>query len=387
MNLLTLCFILTAAGARAQFAPAPGLQVPGAPKELLDILGQLITPPSVGPDRETHRPPGYPDDRRPPRDRYPYPDDGRGPRRPYPDPGGHREDCPPGDHRHDPYPDDRRRDDGRWERPNPGYGRGYALEEFRRFESEVIHWNDRYRGAPSGSWEERHADQRRREAMADALSALRAGDLAGEDPARLEGFAREMAQKYRSAPSGSLLEQLYNEARRAAWEALRQSVERDLRRTRDWREALREADRYDQLYRSAPSGSLEEQAYDSLRRVAWEQAQASLDQELSRPTDDFRGLERLAGEFDAGYRSASSGSRRESFYNGARRTAYDAAFGAFERWLGYSGSYERELWQLEREYDSKYRSASSGSLAESYFRRVRDAARSRLDHQRGGGRW
>lgn len=260
----------------------------------------------------------------------------------------------------------------------PAYGR--ALEEFYFVEEELLRWDREYRAAPSGSWREREADARRREAYDRGLRLVSdPGALRGSGPAELERFALEMTRKYQAAPSGSLAEALYNSARRSAWQAFEEETADDLRRGGGWDRLVRDAEEFDSRYQRASSGSLEEAAFQRLRRTAWDEAYAALERDLRYGRSDFREAEPLAEDFSRQYQSASSGSLRESFFNRARRLAFDGAFDAFQRDL-YRLS-PHELDSLEREYDSRYQRASSGSLAESYFRRVRDLIRSRIGYR------
>ncbi len=73
--------------------------------------------------------------------------------------------------------------------------------------------------------------------------------------------------------------------------------------------------------------------------------------------------------FDSEYQAARSGSRKEAFYNRARRVAFEAATRAFERDIERRHG-EGVLTRLFDEYTSKERAAPSGSPKESYYRGI-----------------
>lgn len=368
---LSLVVVALASSAASAQEPAP-FQPASAGSIFAEAVGALKQqglPPPPGERRELPPPPGQgrglPP---PPGDRggnLPPPPRRRDDRLPPPPSDGRGHDG----HNHDSW--DRRGYDrrGEWSRRSDTPFRAFerAEDDLRRAEAE-------YRSAPGGSWQEQRADRDRRDAYERGVAAARAISQTRVNPESLERFARDCDSKYRSAPGGSLSERMYDSARRDAWTAVDGAWRWELDDERFYEEVIRLGERFDAAYRSAPGGSVAERTYDSLRSYAWTRAAAALDLELSRPTDDFRTFERLGEEFQSAYRAAPGGSRKESFYDRARRRAFTAAAEAFGRYARYADRWE--LRNLENEYDGKYRAAPGGSPAESYYRRVRDEARS-----------
>ncbi len=278
---------------------------------------------------------------------------------------------------------------GEYPTPPPECGSsypGYAIQQFQDLELRMLDWNARYSRAPSGSFEERDADFRRREAGDSALQVLRSGYGLGDYPlATLERFATELGDKYSRAPSGSYIETIYNSGRRLAWDAYQAKGERNLScYGLAWESARDGALYFDQLYNRAPSGSLSESAYRSLRLTAWNRATALLNEWFRYSnTQDFRSLDRLAQEFHSLYNQASSGSQRETFYNSARRIAWDTGLEQARRNFPYLST--QELSSIQVEFNSCYQRSPSGSLQENFCRNVRDLAQQELQRRGGGG--
>jgi hypothetical protein len=207
----------------------------------------------------------------------------------------------------------------------PGSGgytnRSYFIEEFYRIERTFISADRTYREAPGGSYTESSADYDRRTAYNNGLALLtRIGEVNDTDSQALERFAKDMNDKYQRAPSNSLLESLYDQARRAAWPEVVQRTEAELRNS-DWRTIVDEAAQFDKRYQAAPSNSLEESTYNQLRSYAWPLAADYVSRDVSR--QDYGTLRRLEAEFDNGYRAAPSNSASETFYRRALQSVRD----------------------------------------------------------------
>lgn len=270
--------------------------------------------------------------------------------------------------------------------PNPqqcgGWGGDqYVLEPYYRAEHDMLYWNQVYQNAPSGSWEERDADLRRRQAGDQALQAISYGSLGQLSEYSVHQFGLENDQKFNAAPSGSMTEGFYRSARQLVWPAYVNNVRNTLVCFGlDWRSVINKGLELDQLYQAAPSGSMKEGAYRQAEQMTWAQANEVLYRDLSWGRYDFRGLEALGAEFQAGYAAATSGSMKEGFYDRARRTAYDSAYQTLSREI-YSYSIQ-QLYGMEQEYNSRFQSAPSGSVQEAYYRRVRDLARQIINSHR-----
>lgn len=131
-----------------------------------------------------------------------------------------------------------------------------------------------------------------------------------------------------------------------------------------------EFERADAQYRSAPSGSYQEQSADRLRR---EQAQYA--QNIIRAPDAFVGIyaqenESLFSEFNSAFQSASSGSLKESIFDVARRAAGEGlkinAVYEIQNAYDYQDALQRTLIANQR-----FQSAASNSIIESVYDSVR----------------
>ncbi|MBI5201554.1 MAG: hypothetical protein HY925_08225 [Elusimicrobia bacterium] len=258
-------------------------------------------------------------------DQLPPPPGGIPPFPPPPGQGGRLP--PPPDDRRGPPPDRDRRDrdgrgrDGSLPMP-PGYrpDAGFYFDRIRDLERNFERADADYRSASSNSWAEQRADRERREAASMALS-----------------FAREMR--------GSRV---------------------------DFKELETFFLEYDAQYRSAPSNSFREEHYGQMRDAGYDAALAGLDEELSSGYADYRAIDRWGDQYDAQFRSMPSNSKRETFYDEARRKAYPAAERELRRYASRASRFD--LRRIGDEYDAKYRSAPSNSLRESHYRQMRDIA-------------
>jgi hypothetical protein len=257
--------------------------------------------------------------------------------------------------------------------------RSYELQAFARDEQDAIMWQQRYAAAPSGSWDESYARDQRDQAIQRALNDINSPDaFQGLMTSQIEDFAEQMNQKYNAAPSGSALERLYMQSRQTAYAAFKQSLLNDMQNlSYDWRRLHDLALRMDQGYNAAPSGSAKEAAYNEARRMAYQQLPAAVDSELPRYSD-FRQVEQLALYFEQLFNQAPSGSLKESTYRQIEIRVFNEAGNRAQYEL--SRYPQQTLFQIQDEYNQKFNSAPSGSLKESYFRRVRDTARGLLGY-------
>lgn len=253
----------------------------------------------------------------------------------------------------------------------------YAIQVFRQDIQSFEIEDRRYQSAPSGSYEEQLADQRRRAIADHAKSVIQQYDAflnirASEN----ESVFNEFNSQYQAASSGSLRESIFDVARRAAASGLQQNAILEIQSAYDYQQALRLTLIADQKYQAASSGSLIEGVFNQVRQNGFEISKQKLQDFLRYQLRDFREGERLFADFNGRYQSASSGSRVEDFYNFGRQQAAARTLEGF-RSEAYRYSYN-ELRSLESEFNSKFQAASSGSLMESLYRQLRDEVRARL---------
>lgn len=249
-----------------------------------------------------------------------------------------------------------------------------GFSQFYYEESNAISLQQRYAAAPSGSWEEGQYRQQRDQAIQRAVYSINSYTFQGMYYTQIEDFADQMNQKYAAAPSGSAIEGMYRQVRDVSYQAFNQALQDYvLRFSNDWRQINDLAMQMDQKYAAAPSGSQKERAYDQARRALYQRIPQAVDQEMQRMWN-FRDVENYAAYFSQQYAAAPSGSLKENVYNQVRRSAYSQAQAKFSL-QAYNLS-QQELWQIQEEYNRKFSAAPSGSLQESYFRQIRDQARS-----------
>lgn len=248
------------------------------------------------------------------------------------------------------------------------------LNQFYYEESNVNYWQQRYAAAPSGSWEENQARQSRDQAIQRAIQAVNTYTFQGVHWTQIEQVAEQMNQKYAAAPSGSAIESMYRQVRDVTYQAFNQELQNYVQYfSNDWRQIHDLALQMDQKYAAAPSGSQKERVYNQARSTAYQRMPQAVDQEIYRLWN-FREVENLAEYFSRLYSAAPSGSLKESVYRQIRTTSYTQASQKFAQ-QAYSMS-QAELWQIQDEYNRKYSAAPSGSASESYYRQIRDQARS-----------
>ena len=250
-----------------------------------------------------------------------------------------------------------------------------AINQYYYEESNAISAQQRYAAAPSGSWEEGQYRMQRDQAIQRAVAAINTySTFQGMYWQQIESFADQLNQKYAAAPSGSALEGMYRQVRDVSYQAFNAGLQDYvLRFSNDWRQINDLAMQMDQKYAAAPSGSQKERAYDQARRSLYQRIPQAVDQEMQRMFN-FRDVEGYADYFSQQYAAAPSGSLKENVYNQVMRSAYSQAQQKFAQ-QAYQLN-QQQLWQVQEEYNQKYSSAPSGSLKETYYRQIRDQARS-----------
>ncbi len=253
----------------------------------------------------------------------------------------------------------------------------YDLQNFQRDEQDAIYWQQRYNAAPTGSWEESDARNRRDQSIQRALMSLRSPSaFQSLYSGQVEQFAAQMDQKYNAAQTGSALESMYREAQTLAYNGLRQALQIDLNNAAyDWRNLQDLALRFEQAYNQAATGSKKESAYRDVMSQAFQRLPQSVDQEIAGYWD-FQQVEQVAFYFEQQYNAASTGSTKEATYRQIMTHSFDQAVSKAQSQLA---SYPAQsLYQIQAQYEQLYNQASTGSTKESYFRRIRDIARNLL---------
>ena len=250
-----------------------------------------------------------------------------------------------------------------------------GLNQFYYEEGNAISYNQKYNAAPSGSSDEAFFRNLRDQAIQRALYAIdHYSTFQGMAWYQIESFADQMNQKYNAAPSGSALERMYINVTNTSYAKFNQALhDYAYGYSINWRDIHELALQMDQKFNAAPSGSRKEQAYDQARRTLFQRLPEVLDQELQNVWN-FREVESYAQFFEQKFNAASSGSLKERVYGQIFRSNYSLAQSRFSQ---QANSFtQQELWQIQDEYNNKFKSAPSGSVRENYFRQIRDQARS-----------
>lgn len=262
--------------------------------------------------------------------------------------------------------------------PAPAPAPESYIDRFHAVEADLLQWDQRYRDAPSGSDAEGEAKRWFDQAVEEGqkLSADKKW-LAAYPSASIEDFAKECEQKYQSAAAGGAPETFYRSFIATGWDAYTMSATRELSALGHWRKVTAAADYYNDRYQAAAAGSSAETAYRTLRDAAWEEAPKVLERQLNAAWGSFRAFEKMADEFESGYQTAAAGSKQESFYDQARKLAYDAALREARRAIAADPRPE-VLQPLADEYNGRQQNAAAGSPAEAYYGKVQDAIRQYL---------
>lgn len=140
-----------------------------------------------------------------------------------------------------------------------------VLREYARLEADAERWEEAYRRASWGSWEEQNAKRQLRYAVDAAKDLLSApGALAGYPNEPLERLGLEAATKYQRADSGTATEGLYKHAARALLDAAFEALSRDIVRYEP-RDLYGLQQRYDGMYQQATGGTIEERYFKRCR--------------------------------------------------------------------------------------------------------------------------
>jgi hypothetical protein len=250
------------------------------------------------------------------------------------------------------------------------------LNQFYYEESNAIQWQQRYAAAPTGSWEEQQARQQRDISVERAIQSVSYYSFQGVHWSQIENFVDQMNQKYLAAPTGGAIQRMYRQVRDTSYQAFNTELQNYVQYfSNDWRQIHELALQMDQKYAAAPSGSQKERAYNQARQTAYQRMPQAVDQELYR-LYNFREAERLAEYFSQLYSVAPTNSLKENTYYQILRNAFNHAIQKFSQ-QAYSLP-QKELWQIQEDYNRRYNAAPTGSAREAYFRQIRDIARNSI---------
>ena len=253
----------------------------------------------------------------------------------------------------------------------------FEISLFRGHVAEFERASAQYQSAPSGSFQEQMADRERRQQAFQAQNAIRLESaFQGFTALETEQFFHEFHSAYQAASSGSLREQIYLVASKAAAAGLKSNSVAELQMAYDYEEAFQKTLDAHQKYISATSGSLIEGIYDFIRREGFRISKERFKDHLNQVVYDFRTAESLFLQMTQQYMNATSGSMIENYYDSGRRAAHARTIELVR--IQVTLMTPGELLSLEAEYQGRYQAASSGSLAENLYLTIRNEARARL---------
>jgi hypothetical protein len=257
---------------------------------------------------------------------------------------------------------------------------GYALETFRDYEMQARQWYDRYRASPTGSQEQRYAQDQMQMNADRAVGAIsNVSQLLGYPSGRVESFSIQTNQKFNISPAGSLLETFYRQASELAWNGFVRNSGYELSCTgnMEWQAALEVAENMNVRYRASPAGSMSERAYRHAMQEGFQSFLQKLHTYAVSPYVTYRELESIGVQMDQRYRASPAGSDAERFFRNAMEVSFNQSLNRFTTQL--RSIHTRDLPGLISEFDMKSRSAPAGSAYERYARSMRDQAQYELN--------
>jgi hypothetical protein len=253
----------------------------------------------------------------------------------------------------------------------------YSILQYNQLEQEAVAHQKRYNQASSGSWEEKQAKQNRDQAIQNALSVIGSPQVfSGMDIGSIENFIKSLVSKYNSSSSGSALESLYKQSLNRAYPSYENEIALYIESIYESKELINFGNHMSSKYNQASSGS----ALEGIYKRAFQKAFQLLPQlvfEENTYAQDFRQIESVMNEYAQKYNVASSGSVQETAYKKIRQSSADQAVALFQNQARYMS--RNELSQIQNTYHQKYNVASSGSPQESFAKKIRDIARSYLN--------
>jgi hypothetical protein len=251
------------------------------------------------------------------------------------------------------------------------------IQTFRQHVQNFQISDQEYRVAPSGSLQERLADQHRKEFAQAAKNIIRSPYAFTEMLApQNERILIEFNQQYQIASAGSIRESIFDVARRAASEGLKVNAVLEIQSVWDYKQALQLTLTANQKYQNASSGSLLESVFDLVRRQGFVISKQKLQEFSQMQLQDFRQAEMLFVSLDSQYQSASSRSLIENYFQEGRVLLQGRTIELMRLNAPYMNL--QQLMMIRDEYHAKYQSARSGNLAEKMFLAIRNEAQMRL---------
>ncbi len=190
----------------------------------------------------------------------------------------------------------------------------YAFQgmDWTQIENFADQMNSKFNSAPSGGAIESMYRQVRDTAYQAFNQALQYYvQYYSADWRQLLNLAAQLDAKFNAAPSGSQKERAYNQARQLAYNRVPQSIEEELSRTWDYRAIETQADYFTQQFNAAPSGSLKENIFRQARTSAYNHAYQRFSQQAySIPQYQ---LWQIQEEYNNRFNAAPSGSLLESY--------------------------------------------------------------------------
>lgn len=198
----------------------------------------------------------------------------------------------------------------------------YAFQgmDWTQIENFADQMNGKFNAAPSGGAIEGMYRQVRDVAYQAFNQALQYYvQYYSADWRQLLNLAAQLDAKFNAAPSGSQKERAYDQARRLAYQRVPQSIEDELNRTWDYRSIETQAEYFTSQFNAAPSGSLKENIFNQARRSAYTHAfQKFSQQAYSMPAYQ---LWQIQEEYNSRFNAAPSGSLQEGYFRQVRDLA------------------------------------------------------------------
>lgn len=198
----------------------------------------------------------------------------------------------------------------------------YAFQgmDWTQIENFADQINSKFNSAPSGGAIERMYLQVRNTAYQAFTQALQQYvQYYVADWRQLLNLAAQLDAKFNAAPSGSQKERAYNQARQLAYQKVPQSIEQEFNQTWDYRALERHGEYFTAQFNAAPSGSLKENIFNQARRSAYTHAYQKFSQQAySMPAYQ---LWQVQEEYHSRFNAAPSGSLQENYYRQVRDLA------------------------------------------------------------------
>ena len=252
---------------------------------------------------------------------------------------------------------------------------GFALQNYRDYETQVQTWHARYTSAPAGSPEQQNARTQVQTNSTQALSQIAdPNTLLGYTSSDIEGLASETFQKLASAPAGSLIETFYRQANDSVWTAYTRNANYEISctDTTDFASTVQTAEYSSQKARSSAAGSRPEAAYRQVAQSAWPVALQQVQAYGASSYANYRSLESMGAQFSQKIQTSTPGSNDENFYRQATDSSFNSGTNLFRTQVKAIAT--QDLYGIVSEYNQKSMSAPLGGPAQRFYAGVRDQA-------------